>query len=471
MRELVDVDDARDYIEQSLTLSRTSPADSSARRHALLWVQEAVSVGAESPPIGFVADIGNIAIGRETAGMLNARPPDRWNPAQIRLYDDYVLGKIYADPSFQRAADAVAKYQGRQREQAIAYLVERICVRAGIDGVQFSPAVIKALLKDDARAVDLPNDLRDDLEDDVDRLIEQMRHVGELLGVADIIELERGTALDGFGQRVALRQILVQMADFLRSTPTRRIRPEHKRSDVATPISDEDLYPVGGFSSISNRGSVESLLHSQLAYMERDDDRRPDLFDIKFLRDELLYYSRDDNQFHRRRQSFFILLDDSLTSARFKDAELPFQRLVVLLAGLATIVRKLIEWLSDEALRFEFVVSPRAVLNDEVRLLEIVFADQIENGTVAISADEVDVVASRCAVELRRGHAHVLRCAGDASRPDRVETATTSSVLNLVGPTPQLAIDELTERPEEVDLQPLDAWHWCLRKILSHWVS
>ena len=29
---------------------------------------------------------------------------------------------------------------------------------------------------------------------------------------------------------------------------------------------------------------------------------RPDLFDIKFLRDELLYYARDENRFLRRRQ-------------------------------------------------------------------------------------------------------------------------------------------------------------------------
>ena len=57
---------------------------------------------------------------------------------------------------------------------------------------------------------------------------------------------------------------------------------------------DEDTYPVGGFTSISTRGSIESLLHSQLAYMETDE--RPDLFDIKFLRDELLYYARDENQ-------------------------------------------------------------------------------------------------------------------------------------------------------------------------------
>ena len=40
--------------------------------------------------------------------------------------------------------------------------------------------------------------------------------------------------------------------------------------EVPTRILDEDIYPVGGFTSLSNRGSIESLLHSQLAYMETD---------------------------------------------------------------------------------------------------------------------------------------------------------------------------------------------------------
>ena len=57
---------------------------------------------------------------------------------------------------------------------------------------------------------------------------------------------------------------------------------------MPTRVLDEDQYPVGGYTSISTRGSIESLLHSQLAYMEPES---PDLFDMKFVRDELFYYS------------------------------------------------------------------------------------------------------------------------------------------------------------------------------------
>src|ERR1700676_2724717 len=80
---------------------------------------------------------------------------------------------------------------------------------------------------------------------------------------------------------------------------------------------------------------------------------RPDLFDVKFLRDELLYYSRDENQFLRRRRTFVFVLYSDLTAARFKDADLPYQRGVLLLALLTTALRRLTEWLSADALAFE----------------------------------------------------------------------------------------------------------------------
>src|SRR5205807_6320550 len=122
---------------------------------------------------------------------------------------------------------------------------------------------------------------------------------------------------------------------------------------VPTRILEEDMYPIGGFASISTRGSIESLLHSQLAFMETD---RPDLFDVKFLRDELLYYSRDENSFLRRRRTFVFALYPDLIPARFKDAELPYQRIVLLLALLRSTVSTLIDWLNTDSLVFEIIL-------------------------------------------------------------------------------------------------------------------
>src|SRR4029077_9489540 len=126
------------------------------------------------------------------------------------------------------------------------------------------------------------------------------------------------------------------------------------RMEVPTRILDEDTYPVGGFTSIATRGSIESLLHSQLAYME-DEPERPDLFDVKYVRDELLYYARDENQLLRRRRTFVFVLFPDLVELRFKDADLPWQRIVFLLALVVATVRTLTEWLRTEALCFHFL--------------------------------------------------------------------------------------------------------------------
>src|SRR5205814_1584150 len=126
-------------------------------------------------------------------------------------------------------------------------------------------------------------------------LVAAARRAPEVLGVEDLSELEAGTALEDEGPRLARRQVWQAVKALEAALPRYRPAPSARRVEVPTRILDEDTYPVGGFTSIANRGSIESLLHSQLAYMEPDGAERPDLFDIKFLRDELLYYARDEN--------------------------------------------------------------------------------------------------------------------------------------------------------------------------------
>jgi hypothetical protein len=109
-----------------------------------------------------------------------------------------------------------------------------------------------------------------------------------LLALEDVFELEHGTALAEFGQRLALRQVVRVAGQFEVLLPRKPPRPSKRSLAVPTHILDEDTYPVGCFTSISTRGSIESLLHSELADMETDKELQPDLFDIKFQRSELL---------------------------------------------------------------------------------------------------------------------------------------------------------------------------------------
>ncbi len=473
--ELRDPDSARQFVTQGLWLQRARPPAADTVRPALEWTLELAASGQPLPPTGFVADIGSLLFGVErdtrTGPALPSFPglPD----GLLRGYEDFVLGKLYADWTFERAADAVRHYEGRDRRRGLAFVVERLQKRADFGGVLLSPAVVKSLL--DAPPEELLKAARERAERTgwpplmvslTEGLAAAFRRSAEALGSEDVFELEHRTALAELGQRVALRQTLQAVDRFERALPQHRVKPLAGRHEVPTRVFDEDAYPVGGFASLSNRGSVESLLHSQLAFMEPKGADRPDLFDVKFLRDELLYYSRDENQFLRRRRTFVLVLQPDLVEARFKDASLPTQRVIVALAFLVAAVHKLTDWLSEDALTFEFVFVGNG-LGQERDLLTVLLRELAAAGTVrwaeAASVADATLRAERTA---RRSLCHALTVgvAPEALAADGVSAAT----LAVVGPKPVLTgeDDDLTDDDEDA----FDAWTGTLEKLLRAWV-
>ncbi len=477
IQELREPDQARRFLLQALWLQRAVPATAATVRPCLEWALEVAANGQPLPPPGFVADLGHGAFGTDPADRARPAAAGPGLPAGLaRTYEDYVLGKVYSDCTFERAGDALRRYQGRDRARGLAFVVNQFRERAGFGGVHLSPAVVKALLHDPPDRVlsegweSLSRDgllpLLPALYED---LIAAARRGAEMLGPEDLFELEHGTALAELGQRVALRQVLHVAARLEAALPRRRPRPRGDRQEVPTRVLDEDTYPVGGFSSLATRGSIESLLHSQLAYMEPAE--RPDLFDVKFLRDELLYYARDENQFLRRRRTFVLALFPDLVRARFKDAELPCQRIVLLLALLLTAVRKVSEWLSTDALRFELVLpagKDPEPLGAEQALLETLLREPLANGTVALSrAAGPDQVARLCALAARRSLCHALTLAATDVALEAEGTEVTRLLLDgprplLRGPGGPLAW------PAAED--PVEDWSAALAALLETWV-
>jgi hypothetical protein len=208
-------------------------------------------------------------------------------------------------------------------------------------------------------------------------------------------------------------------------------------------------------------------LHSQLAYFERDE--RPDLFDVKFVRDELLYYSRDENQFLRRRLAFVFALFPDLVSARFKDAGLPWQRIVLVLALLLVAVRKLIAWLSNDSLTFQvLLVDSKASnrLTDEKTLLETLLREEIAAGTVLVENVTLAELQRRCVRLARQSHCHgLVVTAEDGALPDTMET---TARLHVNGPRPALTADD---HPLLAPVEPeVECWRWALESLLRLWI-
>jgi hypothetical protein len=476
--ELRDLDQARLFVVQGVRLQQVVPPGPAAVGRALEWALEVASGGQPLPPVGFIADLGHSAFGLDQGARRDRQGPKAAGlpPQLASAYEDQVLGKAYADSTFERAGDAMRRYQGRDRARGLAFVVNQFRERAGFGGVHLSPAVIKAVLRetpervlaeaDESLAREGPLPLLLQLYEDLTR---QVRRLQEILGPEDVFELEHRTALDALGQRVALRQVLRAADELEHHLPRHRPRPRAGRQEVPTRVLDEDTYPVGGFSSLSTRGTVESLLHSQLAYMEEHE--RPDLFDVKYLRDELLYYARDENQFLRRRRTFVFALAPDLVQARFKDAELRWQRIVLVLALLAVAVRKLTEWLSEDALHFEILFlgkGERLPLQEEWRLLETLLREQIANGTAALArAGDADAAARVCALRARRSLCHCLAvsAAGEKFRAD----GTAVTRLRVDGPLPAVAEGDGPLQQPEAD-EPVGGWAAALQSLLEGWV-
>ncbi len=199
--------------------------------------------------------------------------------------------------------------------------------------------------------------------------------------------------------------------------------------------------------------------------MEKDE--RPDLFDIKFVRDELLYYARDENQFLRRRRTFVFVLYPDLDQTRFKDRGLEFQRGVLLLALLYVTVRKLTEWLSADALSFRFLFVAEGdndALAAERDLLASLLMDEIANGSVRLEKIGAEPIVSLCANWARRSLCHALLI--DVRPREMKASDTVVDHLHIDGPRPVLN----NANVEVIGDDPLDSWSTVLQEMLQRWI-
>src|SRR5437868_9553321 len=105
--EIRDLDDARALVTQGLCLQRALSPEPKTVRPALEWALELLAQGRPLPPVGFVADVGHVALGADwesSVGRPRQSPPGV--PSYLLpTYEDHVLGKIYGDWSFTTAGE------------------------------------------------------------------------------------------------------------------------------------------------------------------------------------------------------------------------------------------------------------------------------------------------------------------------------------------------------------------------------
>jgi hypothetical protein len=468
MSEALQREEASAFIAAGLCLTRVVPPGAEAAARAGPWIVATIAERLDIPPAGIVADIGALLLGASLqVSRSAAETDDHALKAAIRRYEDAVLGRLAADGRLQSAGFAVARLPEEMHARAVGLLVAGVMARLDYDAaVAVPPGIVRQLTSRTPRQTaqrgfaSLREDavLRRRLTEGYLALVRCAQRARDLVGDADLFALENLTILGTLTQRLAASEVLRSQEAIHDAMPRRIPRRRRREGTSVTKLEDESVYPVGGFAAISTMGSLENLVTSELIYM--DPPPKPgeaigdvDLFDMRYVEGELLYYTRDEGIFVRQRRLVILAVDPDLVRARVKDAGLPWQRVVVALGILVLVTKKLVELLGDEALSVRVVfLEERATaplaLEDEMALLSLLLREWREKGLVEVVTSSWEEVAELAGAAARRSIVQVVRI-----------TTQTSAVAAL---DRRVAFVDFP-----VDKAPLEAWSKRTTELLS----
>jgi hypothetical protein len=385
-RELRSAADVASWLAAGLMLRRV-PSDDDCAQALIACANELPSL----PPPGVIADVAALLAGGRLALSTPVAAGDELR-SSIRAYDDDVLARLVQTARFDDVLAAFAHLPVSDRAAATALVVGGLCERAGFSGVSVSPAALRRALaraKDEretaGRAELHGGAMAARLADAYLRLSRGARQSRALVDDREVFAIDHLNVLRDFGGRMTAAHI-ASAAEALARTLPRRLPPNRqKRGARDSSLTDDTLYPAGGFSAITPGGSnanIENLVTSELVYME--DGPGPDVFTLRYVEGELLYYTRDDSVFRRHRHVIGIVLGPDLDDARVKDRDLPWQRLVLALGLLVAAIRWLTEQLGDQALAIHVSFPPK-LLGEEREILALLLEGEIARGTVILA--------------------------------------------------------------------------------------
>lgn len=360
------------------------------------------------PPPAVIADVAALLSGAR-ANTDPPTTPDEALRVALRAYDDDVIGRIVTTARFDDVLAAYAHLPEVQRPQAVALVVGALLERSSFAGLSVSPGSLRRALarpRDEREmlgraALREGGDVVDTLADAYQRLARGARQSRNLVDDREVFAIDHLEVLGSFARRLAADHIGAA-AEALSSRLPRRLPANREHRGVKdTQLADDTLYPAGGFTAITPGGSsanIENLVSSELVYME--DNEVVDLFTLRYVEGELLFYTRDDSVFRRHRHVITVALGPDLDDARVKDPDVPWQRLVLALGMLVASIRWLTEQLGHEALSIRVAFPPK-LLAEERELLALLLEGEIQQGIVTLVEESWDVAVEGAAATTR----------------------------------------------------------------------
>ena len=408
----LDAQGLRAYVLGSLHARGSAHGDLAARaRRALRWYREVVGRGAQPILFSLVYDVGFLLLEADGFPFRSLVDLPTWKPEEreVRLaYENRLLNMLLRDPSVRRASEAIAK--DPTRDDLIARAVSLV-LRWLLEGEpdpglpRLNPVLLRELEPKGHIDTEVESTRWTELagaqpgagthlvllKRAVDRILARLGD-RPTFGADDLAEIEHWSAYKRAAQRLMGRRIAARAAALPPFDP-RRARVQED-ADQETELPDAGYYPEGGFSELTNRGSLENLVPSELIYLGEEafaHANAPDLFAVRYLEREALFYKRDSGQLQRVRRTVHIAVapDQGL---RLK---LPWHSdaLCIILYGLfVRLVEDLAAVFPRDALRVEIhIVADGTAGTERARedqeLLRVLLRHEVARGTVGVSVE------------------------------------------------------------------------------------
>ncbi|MFT4978061.1 MAG: hypothetical protein ACI8S6_003969 [Myxococcota bacterium] len=399
-----------DYLLGGLRWAATV-APPKARERALSHYRILAGKGYSHLPFFFIADLSVLLEqGVEAPMASDARRGGGmkgWSDGErvLRLrYENQLLGRLLMEPAVAEARELLAVHRDAGGLSGAAY-VGRLRRLMAILLAHFSPHVPPTLRINPAhlRGVILPAGAPAEaaerveaqlgepglLGSQLEALVAAAQEVrwGSLLLDEDLFELTHHDTLATEAERIGCRQ-LIAVARRLGEIDPRQVAIADE-GETETAFVDETQYPAGGLTGLTNRGSIESLVLSELVYIDRSLDI--DLFDLRLMEGELLYYLRDDGVLRRKRRIVHLVLDAGEPLLR-KPIGYDYQLSVIVAGMMLRLVWDLRAVFARDALTIKIhcLCPPghRDRWADELALMRLLLRDETEHGAVSLELAE-----------------------------------------------------------------------------------
>jgi hypothetical protein len=482
--ELRTAADVATWVAAGLCLRRVPVSDDDDMLISQAILACASELGALPPP-GVISDVAVLLGGARVPGTATtgqAQLGDEALRTAVRAYDDDVLSRLATTARFDDVLAAFAHLPVANRPTAIALVVGALCERSGFAGLSVSSATLRRALarpreeRDAAGRAELRGGgaLATRLADAYTRLARGARQSRALVDDREVFQIDHLEVLGSYGRRLAADHIGAAAETITQRLPRRLPPNREQRGARDTQLADDTLYPAGGFTAITpggSTGNIENMVSSELVYMEEGEI--VDLFSLRYVEGELLFYTRDDSVFRRHRHQIVFALDPLLDDARVKDKDVPWQRLVLGLGMLVAAIRWLTEQLTHDALTIHVSFPPKG-LAQERELFELLLAGEITAGTVrVIEGTWADAIELAGGAQSSLSDLVFVSMADPPPLPTRgISKGVGMRALNLSLKAAHPAVHELAPRKGTPADPGPDSWvEWCeVTEDLLRWL-